>query len=624
MIVFFAGCASSSEEADEKQTDAYEGYTGTLIHKTGGVPIEQVNAKSISASEENGDLVLTLHFIKGSRISGSENEQELLSVPQYDVYALPTPCRLVIEMPALAYWDYLRTADFSAILEIRGYFQHILSDGDTVSLYIQLSRDFVFKTEEKDGMLSIAVKFVAEEETENTQEDEIHDLVEDDIHYYALADVYREYCSGVISREMDMTPTLTRDEETVVLISNPFDTPMEAESYLEKTMHLTQGSAESQWYTCELKDGELPPYSQEMNLQAALEQDIMRIDGNVQKGEVLLDDGLYLGTLPQKNGILYSKRLMETEITGDSYTYEQLYVRELNGNKKRLFPFEFETIESAKYSPDGRKLAVLERAAESAHLYVFDIEAKELLVDLAEIGFGDMVSSYTWDTLGSAIYAVSGSGSMQIHKYDFNVPDEAKRYSSVDKNGADEAAVAYCDGDLYFVETEMDQGAVIYRIKPDGGVRKRFTEGANFLFSPDAKYMAINDAAGDFENTGRQGSFRIFDMQTKQTQKVTDAFDVYSFFWSRDGLSLYYFENRLSGSANENEGTGDEVEAEQDAYPYTLWVYDIQAKQSKALMDLPVTSVYMGAISDKLYVCYMDEATMGQIVRATYSIDLTR
>lgn len=589
--------------------------------------MEQANVKSVLASREGEDVILTLHFVKGSRISGSEDEQGLLSVPQYDIYMLDSPSRLVVEMPGLSYWDYTRTADFGGIPEIAGYFQHILTDGDTVAIYIQLRQKCVYRAEEKDGQISISLRALDGEEKpeENRDKDEkesdIKDLMADDIKYFVIADIYRDYCSGTVSREMDMSPTLTSDGGKIVLISRPFDTPMEADKYRGDTMRLTQGSMESQWYTCELKDGELPPYSSEMSLKATAEQQIVRIAGQTQACDVLIDDGLYLGTLPQKSGMLYSKRLTETEITGDSYSYEQLYIMDLAGNKKRLFPFEFETIESAKYSPDGRKLAVLERAAESAHLYVFDIEAKELLVDLTEIGFGDMISSYTWDTLGSSIFAIGGTGNMQIHQYDFNVPDEAKRYSAVDKNGADEASLAYFDGNLYFVETSMEQGAIIYRIKPEGGVRKRFAEGSNYMLSPDNRYMAVNAAAGDFESTGKQGSFEILDMQTGQTEKVTDEFDVYSFFWSRDGLRLYYFQNRISGGENENEGTGEETE--QDAYPYTLWAYDLQSGKNEALMDLPVTSVYISAISEKLYVCYMDEATMGQVVRATYSIDLT-
>ena len=210
---------------------------------------------------------------------------------------------------------------------------------------------------------------------------------------------------------------------------------------------------------------------------------------------------------------------------------------------------------------------------------------------------------------------------MQLHQYDFNVPDEAKRYSLVDKNGADEADIAYCDGNLYFVETDMNEGAIIYRIKPGGGVRKVFAKGANFVLSPDNRYMAINNAAGDFEASDQKNIFRIMNMETGLFEDVTDAFSVYSFFWSRDCTKLYYFENRLSGSANEEEGTDSATqESEQDSYPYTLWVYDLLEKKSRALMDLPTTQLLMSGLSDKFYINYLDQETMGSLVRACYEI----
>ncbi len=613
------GCAEKQSFGVAEKTQTPDGYTPIGTQLRGGIPLEQANLRSLTGFVEDGELCLRLSFVQGSRLSGSEDEKALLSIPAYEIYLLDTPYRLVIELPALAYWDYTRTADFEGFSDIDGYFQHILSDGDTVSVFIQLNRACAFRIDETDGELVVRMRM--EEKKQARSEDGIADVMESDTHYYAVADLYREYCNAAISREMDMLPTLTLGEDHIVLISKPFDTPMEAESYKKKTSALTAGSVESQWYTAQIKDGELPTYSSDMDLKAVHEQNICRINGEEQLGKVFLEDGLYLCTLPEKNGVLYTKRITDDEITGDSYSYEQLYTMDLTGKKKRLFPYEFETVESAAYSPDGRKLAVLERAAESTHLYVFDVEAKEMLVDLTEVGFGDMVSAYTWDALGSAIYAVSGSGNMQLHQYDFNVPDEAKRYSLVDKNGADEADIAYCDGNLYFVETDMNEGAIIYRIKPGGGVRKVFAKGANFVLSPDNRYMAINNAAGDFEASDQKNIFRIMNMETGLFEDVTDAFSVYSFFWSRDCTKLYYFENRLSGSANEEEGTDSATqESEQDSYPYTLWVYDLLEKKSRALMDLPTTQLLMSGLSDKFYINYLDQETMGSLVRACYEI----
>ncbi|MDO5112476.1 MAG: hypothetical protein Q4E65_09235 [Clostridia bacterium] len=614
-------CACGAQEEAVDATDAalYADFTRAGTRVGGGVPIEDANAKTLTASAQGEDIALTLSFVGGSRLSGSADEKTLLAAPAYEVYMLPAPARLVIELPAIAYWDYARTVDLSNIPGIQGCFLHMLADGDTVSIFVQLAQESMFRVEEAEDSLLIHIKPIPTPQV--AQEEEFADLVEAGTHFFVTADAYRDYCSGVISREMDMQPTLTSDRERIVLISAPFDTPAEAERYKEQTLALTANTLPAQWSAIELAQGALPPYAEEMNYKAAYGHEVYRQNGEVKAGDVFLPDGLYLCTLPGKNGVLYSKRVTTDDVTGDVYNFEMLYTMDLQGNTKRLFPYEFETIESTQYAPDGRKLAVLERAAESTHLYVFDVEAKELLVDLSTVGFGDMISAYTWDALGSTIYAVSGSSAMQVHQYDFNVPDEAKRYSIVDKNGADEGSIDYCDGNLYFVQSDLSAGAVIYRIKPEGGVRKTFTQGDSFVISPDGAYMAVNRAANEMEDAQGKDTFILLDMKTGESRVVTDAFAAYSYFWSRDCTKLYYFENRLSGG--EGEGANEEdtqTAVAADPFPYTLWVYDLITGQNAALMDFPMTSVYMSGLSERFYLCYMDEATMGSAIRATYDV----
>lgn len=627
LMAVFCACAKNEGLAAAVSAQ-YKDFLQAGVHKAGGVPMEQANARSLTAAREGGELKLTLSFVNGSRISGSADEKALLSPPLYDVVLLPSPARLVIEMPGLAYWDYTRTLDFRDMPEIQGSFQHILTDGDTVSLYIQLRRECAFRVEEQDGELIIHLHEIETEQTQQPEED-VADILEAGTRYYVMADAYGDYCSGAISREMDMLPTLCADRERIVLISRPFATPMAAQSYMEETLALTKNAIPAQWSTIELLDGMLPQYSEEMNYRAAHEQNVVRIHGTVLSAPVFLEDGLYLATLPEKNGVLYSKRMQSRESGGDEYTYELLYTMDQSGGKKRLFPYEFETVEAVKYSPDGRKMAVLERAAESTHLYVFDIAAKEILVDLTEIGFGDMISAFTWDELGSTIYAVSGTDNMQVHQYDFTVPDEAKRHSLADKGGADEGSIAYLDGEVYFAQTDLTTGAVIYSIKPDGGVRKKFAAGSTFELSPNGMLMAVNAGSEDFtvdsSAQSRLKGLYILDMQTGAQTAVNDAFSAYEFFWSREGGVLYYFENRLSGGVGEDESAGDAMADDMaadaaDDYPYTLWAYDLATGENTALMDLPMTSLYMSELRDEFYLCYTDAMTMGDAIRATYAL----
>lgn len=125
----------------------------------------------------------------------------------------------------------------------------------------------------------------------------------------------------------------------------------------------------SDWSVVKLKNGALPAYDETMEYMAAYDQLPARIDGKETALTPLIPDGLLLSVTPQRDGFLYSRRITRGSLA-ETYTYEQLCVQSMGGGSKPLLSFEFQTIESVKYSPDGRKLAVLERAAESAHLYL--------------------------------------------------------------------------------------------------------------------------------------------------------------------------------------------------------------------------------------------------------------
>ena len=72
----------------------------------------------------------------------------------------------------------------------------------------------------------------------------------------------------------------------------------------------------------------------------------------------------------------------------------------------------------------------------------------------------------------------------------------ASAHSIVEKNGADEGSIAFADGRIYFVQGDMENGDMIYRVKCDGGVRRQFTYGSLFALSGNKEYMAINAESG--------------------------------------------------------------------------------------------------------------------------------
>ncbi|MEG1547829.1 MAG: hypothetical protein RR527_03735 [Clostridia bacterium] len=609
----------------------------------GGVQITEPNVSDVKVSDSGDDVTVSLKFLSGSRLSGGESESPASAVPTYRVYMLPSPARLVIELPGLAYWDYVRNFEVGNESRVAGYFQNTNADSTATLIYLQLTQNAAFKTEESGDTLNITLRMLPD-----TVQEKKNDGIEDVLtgkRFYVIADAYRDYCDGVLSRQIDMQPVLCGNGIDVVLISNPFDSEGTATSFMQNVLAGQENAVESDWRIVTLSNNEFPQYDESYRFSEVYNIHTARINNNELTPPVFIEDGLFLCVSNDRDGYLYSKRIVGGDIGEASYAYQQIYIKDNNGESRRLLKYEFETIEKAMYSPDGRKLAVLCRVAESSHLYVFDMDTKELLVDLADTGIGDMVSAFTWDDMGSAIYAVGGASATQVHEYDFNVPDQNNRHSVVDKKGADEGCIAYCNGEVYFVETDMNNGPMIYRIKPDGGVRKNFMPGSAFALSSNNKYMAINASSGDYSASTPQGEqptpnstaapnttasvkkvnrLELYDMTTGETKLITDAFAVYDFLWSWDCTKLYYFENRLSGGSTEGTTEGSDTEqTKTDPFPYTLWAYNVATGENSKIADLPYTSIAVSNRPNDVYLLYYDEATGGNVLRATYAISVT-
>lgn len=578
--------------------------------------MDNANARTVLVAQEEDVTHISIRFISGSKISGGTQEAPVNGVPLFSVYKLASPARLVVEFSSLAYWDYERSLETDDPL-ILGWFPHKILGSDMYAIYFQLNSDVAFKVEESKDTLNISL--VKVKDTEPTPEDDVTDLVDPGARFHVTANAYLDYCDGLLSREIELWPTLGDDLSTILLISRGFTTQNEADALRELTISLNEHAVPGEWSTVQLKHNELPHYDESAEYAAAYTVKNARIKDVELTLPVVIPNGHYLAVTPEGE-YLFSRRIRTGGLGENAYIYEQVCVLGANGEAKPLLRFEFETVESVTYSPDGRRMAVLERAAENTHLYIFDLDTKEILTDLTQVGFGEMISAYVWDSMGSKLFAVSGTNTMTVNQYDFNIPTEGKRHSVVDKNGADEGSIAYANGEVYFAQTDMASGPVVYKIKPDGGVRKRVFEGSRFRLSPDSTHMAVSLSPEYTQANAGEAGFWIYDMQTGEFTLVNDAFVVYDFIWSLNGRRLFYFENRMTDPGGD--GGDDESGNEADPYPYTLWVYDLDTGESREIADLPYTSIAVPQDPDIVLFRYYDSETMGGAVRATYSIKI--
>jgi dipeptidyl aminopeptidase/acylaminoacyl peptidase len=615
MTAFLTGCGKPAETP----AISYEGYEYTE-RLTGGAEVTDANVKSLTFSQSEGDLTVTFGFLSGSRLSGGASETAALEAPAYAVYMLKNPARLVVEFTNIAYWDYTRDTVLPESPLLFGFFHTRFTDDTSLRFTFQLNSDAAYKAEAVTGGLNISLRPIVK--PASTDSGAAEDILQGS-RYYAMANAYRDYCEGKLKRDVGVEPVLAQNGQDILMLSEAFYSEAEAKNFVT-ALAKNEGVVEAQWDVSVLGENEAPAYSEQQSYERAYTQNVVRINGTPAAAEVLIEDGLYLCHMPDKKAYLYSKRLAGGQPGVDEYTYEQVYYREVSGTSRPYLDYEFQVVEQAKFSPDGRKLAVLERDEERTHLYVFDVDTRELITDLTDMGFGELVSAFTWDGLGLSIYAVSGSGAMQVHAYDFGVPQEAKRHSVVDKNGADEGYIAYSDGELYFTQSNLEKGEIVYRIKPDGGVRKALTSGGAFALSPDNRFMALNVSGTSLVSQGTASGFSLYNMETGETELLTSEVSVSNFIWSPSGARLYYIENKLAGSGGENATSEEEQAAttdeSADPYPYTLWVYDVATKQSSSLMDLPYPWIVASDGEDAIYLNFYDAETGGDLVRATYTI----
>lgn len=627
---------SSCSKGKQSDNIIDEGFNGANSLVSGGGATESdINARSLEVTLQRDndiiDTLLSFTFTSGSRMSGTTEENSGCGIPAYTVYLLDNPSRLFIRFSELAYWDYRRAIELTGDL-VKGTFQYTVFEDSTVNVCFQLSSKAQFKVEENEDVLTIRVRQSAAVVTEQTK-------------YYVTANIYNAYISGSLAADFNASPTYANDMQNILMISPGFDTQELASEYLINARQQHPSLAEDVWQIQELTGNTLPVYDSVLDYITVYRTPVVRLsDGTVTTLPVLAYDGMYLCDLPNGEGFLYSKQLKDEE---GFATYEQLVAIKNDGTAAPVTSFDFAAIESAAFSPDNRKLTVLENADGATHLYVFDADTYELLNDLSEMGFGGSTSAYIWNSLGNTIYAITGSSNMQLHQFDYSIPDELQRHGLVDNSSIDEGSLGFYDGELYFVYSGPES-STIYHIKPEGGVKKPFTGGSRFLISPDERYMVIVDNS---LTSTKGNNMTLYELATGKETVLPNDFYPNDFIWSSDSTKLYYIQSHISGGQTEGDTSGDGTESEAydqelednpgasvdeaadtqesdtantvaDEYPFTLWVYDIAAGTNTALLDIASANIFASTIDGTFYMNRYEENLGGSQICATYLLDL--
>ncbi len=593
-----AGCSGNNPGAPTPTATAGQPITAEFEQiSSGGKALEDINAKALTLEHQEDSATVTLQFVLGSQLYGGE-EFATDDIPSYTAYCTGDPARFVLEFESMNYWDYSSSVSVDQDDPIfYTIFKQVQSNDNRFRIFFQLKQNVSFKVTEGEG--SLTIQFSPAQAESKTQ-------------YFVTADAISQFSEGSISDDMGLFPTLCSDLHNTILISKPYPSQQEAESAKAQILEkLSPILPDISLGTVSLTGNELPEYIGGSDYAEVYEHKIVSKNGIPSTLPVVIPDGMYLCSTPDGRKSIFSRQLKEEQLQDTDDTImnmEELWIMDAGGALKRLSETEFATIEMASFSPDGRKLAILERAGETSYLYVYDMDTNTLS-NLSEEGLGQITSNFIWDVLGSAIFAISGNESMQLLKYDFTILDETQRISAVEERTIEEGDLAFYNSDLYFANVTEEGEERIYKIKPEGGMRAEFATGGSFRMSPDGRYMVILESAGigaDDEETVNNTSLKLKNMSTGEEAYLVKDRYIVSFDWAPNGI-LYYTE-------------GNDASAEEE-YGFTLFSFNIETKELTECVDMVMADFFTTPDPNTLYLPYMyisDETR----IRATYQLDL--
>lgn len=585
MLFAASGCKPKGDDVDVEATGSPKPEYQVISE--GGQEVQGINAKSLTITPKPDGAKATISFVLGSEASNVD-EASAESVPKYKTYMTDHPKRFVVEFESLDYWVFDRTFEIDEESPLfYDVFKVLNTRDERFYIVFQLRKDVTATVEAVKDTMTIDFTLSADQ-PEGTA-------------FYAISDATQPYNEGKISKPQSLFPTLSNDLNNVLLISKPFADEADAKKYVQQLIADNAELDEKNTFVGAVDGNELPGYGSSEDFEIVNSQTILRRNGEDETLPVMMPDGLYMCSTADGSKHLFTKQQRDD---GDDEPTQQLWTMDSAGKLKLLTEIEFADIAKAAFSPQGNKLALLERTADSSYLYIYDMETNTL-DNLGEEGLGNTTSTFIWDTLGTAIYAISGNENQQLLKFDFTVTDEDARLSAVDEQPIGEGDLGIYNGELYFANISSEDTEMIYKIKPEGGMRTEFAEGGSFRISPDGKNMAIlrsslNSAQTDDETTDTT-SLIIKNMATGEEKSIVDNSFIVTYDFSPDG-KLYYTQG-----------------ANADLDSYKLMCYDIAQSATAEIAEMVTSDFNTAPDPNYIYIPLINEELK---IHATYKLKL--
>lgn len=556
MLFAVSACAKPGESVNLKSMDDTS---------NGGSAQVNSNLKDISLAKEGKGLKMVLHFVSGSE-GTTDSEQEITGLPEYTLSFLPAPARMVLTVNDLRFWDYQKNSEVKDETGlVLGLFKLLpINQRTSTSLYFNLSSNVGYTVTEEAGKLSVYL------EPKETKAEDKH---------YVTGNLFYEYQEGVLPDSAGLTPTLSNDGTSVIMISQPMATADEANTLMQSLKQDYLASLEGKDLSVlQMKTNALPAYNSEIDYEALNSRKIIRRNGAEEAHEVFFPGARLLVWRYDGAYALFAKST--TEATAEGTPTEELYLVSKDGVKTLLFDYDLALIYFAEFSRDGSKILIVEQINELQIMSIYDLNTKNMLV-VDDTTLGNVITGACFSEDGKYVYAMAGDEMLLLRQIDTATGE----ISSLTFSPGVDTGV-YCVGKkLYYMDVVDDEEWVVsYDLEADSV--DKLVQADFFLMSDNGQYIVMQQAKAHSDDWVTEIS--VFDIETGTKTLLDSNLQITNYFFSLDSKKLFYVAD---------------LDEEGSAYYSSVFRYNIAEKTTEKLFD-SVNAVFEASnTTDEIVLC---------------------
>lgn len=579
-IMLFTGCNKGGKvitaSGPQNPTSEIKGFYEQQQIVSGGMGGSSLNLSDIKITKDkNNETKMILSFAQGTQ-NADMSYTPSKTVPKYETSFAKGINRMIISMQGISYWSYKLYEDELKDSIINAIFVQRPVDREDSYLFINTKSDYAYKVEEQTNQIII---------TFNATESKLENMS-----YYASLNAYDEYERGLFADDFDMKPSACDDGENIILLSPPFESEEKARDFVTQNSHTINDVAPGKKFSIvQLDNTVLPIFSEEAGLIELAKTPIGYKDDIPLSFNPLIVNGRFLDFNGDKTEYVYAQpNTLFGAQEGDTFNFQYLCKSDVTGGlQQRLLDYQFESINSAKFSHDSKYVAYIEQHNDVLRMIqILSLEDGKLYIP-ADDGFDVDTAAFEWADDKNVLYAINGDNqSKQLLSYDLTNPNDVK-VKGIFEQELSESILQIKNNKIYYaVRSNESLNSKINVYDINNGNIKELTEGCSLLVSPDGTKMLVMD----IQMVDDKESYRLryIDMDTGEEQIIHTGQRISDMTWSTFGSRVYYTVYRNAGWDAQ--------------YPDALYYFDAEGKNSIHMMDVVTSALYPSLVDEEVVV----------------------